>query len=108
MVPEPGRRLPAKVSPKRGNVRAGLAAGSLFHPSPLVVSPKSTPISLPIRLMGQVETVKYQVLDSMLLNEVQRQQKEVGDLRHQNPDLQERLARLEAAMASLPSEAGVQ
>ena len=38
---------------------------------------------------GQVETVKYQVLDSMLLNEVQRQQAEIKSL-------QERLARLEA------------
>jgi len=27
---------------------------------------------------GQIETVKYQVLDSMLLNEVQRQQAEIG------------------------------
>jgi hypothetical protein len=42
---------------------------------------------------GQVETVKYQVLDSMLLNEVQRQQKEIQSL-------QERLARMEAALAS--------
>jgi hypothetical protein len=39
---------------------------------------------------GQVESVKYQVLDSMLLNEVQR-------LNRENQNLQERLARLEAA-----------
>ncbi|MGD0213495.1 MAG: tail fiber domain-containing protein [Terriglobales bacterium] len=32
---------------------------------------------------GQIETVKYQVLDSMLLNELQRQQSEIGDLQDQ-------------------------
>jgi hypothetical protein len=32
---------------------------------------------------GQIETVKYQVLDSMLLNEVQRLEREVQDLRAQ-------------------------
>lgn len=41
---------------------------------------------------GQIETVKYQVLDSMLLNEVQRQQREIQAL-------QERLAKMEAALA---------
>ena len=49
---------------------------------------------------GQIETVKYQVLDSMLLNEVQRLNKE-------NQALQERLSRLEAAMASVANGAGV-
>ena len=39
---------------------------------------------------GQIETVKYQVLDSMLLNEVQR-------LERENQSLQQRLARLENA-----------
>jgi hypothetical protein len=29
---------------------------------------------------GQIETVKYQVLDSMLLNEVQRLEKRIGEL----------------------------
>ena len=43
---------------------------------------------------GQVETVKYQVLDAMLLNEVQRQQAEIRAL-------QERLAKMEAALASM-------
>jgi hypothetical protein len=38
---------------------------------------------------GQIETVKYQVLDSMLLNEVQRQEKEIRELK-------ERIARLES------------
>jgi hypothetical protein len=42
---------------------------------------------------GQAESVKYQVLDSMLLNEVQRQQTEIKTL-------QERLAKLEAALES--------
>jgi hypothetical protein len=50
---------------------------------------------------GQIETVKYQILDSMLLNEVQRLNKE-------NQALQERLSRLEAVMASVASGAGVQ
>jgi hypothetical protein len=50
---------------------------------------------------GLIETVKYQVLDSMLLNEVQRLNKE-------NQALQERLSRLEAVMASVTSGAGVQ
>jgi len=42
---------------------------------------------------GQIETVKYQVLDSMLLNEVQRQQEEIRSLK-------ERLARLESLLLS--------
>ena len=46
---------------------------------------------------GQIETVKYQVLDSLLLNEVQR-------LDQDNRRLEERLARLEAALASLSAE----
>jgi predicted ribosome quality control (RQC) complex YloA/Tae2 family protein len=71
---------------------------------------------------GQIETVKYQVLDSMLLNEVQRQQREIrsqqehvqrledelSDARQQNQALQQRLSRLEAAMASVANGAGVQ
>ncbi len=40
---------------------------------------------------GQIETVKYQVLDSMLLNEVQRQQDQIRSL-------EQRLAKLEAAL----------
>ena len=43
---------------------------------------------------GQVETVKYQLLDSMLLNEVQKQQAEIKDLK-------ERLAKMEAALAAV-------
>lgn len=43
---------------------------------------------------GQIETVKYQVLDSMLLNEVQRQQAEIQEL-------EKRLKRLEAQLAAV-------
>ncbi len=47
---------------------------------------------------GQIETVKYQVLDAMLLNEVQQQQAQIRALVQQNQDLQHRLAALEAAL----------
>ncbi len=47
---------------------------------------------------GQIETVKYQLLDPMLLNEVQRQQAEIREL-------QERLSKMEAALASLSQAA---
>jgi hypothetical protein len=50
---------------------------------------------------GQMETVKYQVLDSMLLNEVQRQQAEIRDQRDAIRDLQERLNKMEAALAAM-------
>jgi hypothetical protein len=49
---------------------------------------------------GQIETVKYQVLDSMLLNEVQRLAQQLDEQRQLNQSLQERLAKLEAALAS--------
>jgi hypothetical protein len=66
---------------------------------------------------GQIETVKYQVLPSMLLNEVQRQelkirgmQQQIDEQRKQNDEqrlqnmlLQERLAKLEATLASVSS-----
>ena len=47
---------------------------------------------------GQIETVKYQVLDAMLLNEVQRLQAEIRAVVQQNTDLRERLSALEAAI----------
>ena len=50
---------------------------------------------------GRIETVKYQVLDSMLLNEVQRQQTEIRGLEQQNRSLQERLEKLETVLTSL-------
>jgi hypothetical protein len=43
---------------------------------------------------GQVEAVKYQLLDPMLLNEVQRQHAEIREL-------QERLSKMEAALAAV-------
>jgi len=49
---------------------------------------------------GEIETVKYQVLDSMLLNEVQRQQAEIRRL-------EDRLAKLEAILSSTPAASGV-
>jgi hypothetical protein len=64
---------------------------------------------------GQIETVKYQVLDSMLLNEAQRQERTIHTLEQQlaqehqrNVALEDRLSRLEAAMASVANGAGVQ
>jgi hypothetical protein len=57
---------------------------------------------------GLIETVKYQVLGPMLLNGVQFQQAEIRRLKEEiaqqqqeNESLQERLARIEAALASL-------
>jgi hypothetical protein len=41
---------------------------------------------------GQIETVKYQLLDSMLLNEVQRQQTEIQDLRRRTEQLEALIA----------------
>jgi hypothetical protein len=49
---------------------------------------------------GQIETVKYQVLDSMLLNEVQRLAQQLEEQRKENQSLQKRLAKLETALAS--------
>jgi hypothetical protein len=56
---------------------------------------------------GQIETVKYQVLDWMLLNELQMQQERIRGLEQQiseerqlNQTLLQRLTRLEAAMSS--------
>jgi hypothetical protein len=43
---------------------------------------------------GQIETVKYQVLDSMLLNEVQHQQAEIRKL-------EDRIIQLEGVLQSL-------
>jgi hypothetical protein len=44
----------------------------------------------------------------MLLNEIQRQQKEITGLRDENQSLQERLVRLEAAMEKIATGAGSQ
>jgi len=47
---------------------------------------------------GQIETVKYQVLDSMLLNEMQKQNNTIAAQKEQIRSLEERLARVEAAL----------
>ncbi len=50
---------------------------------------------------GQIETVKYQLLDPMLLNEVQRQQAEIRDL-------QERLNKMDTLLAAIVHAPGSQ
>lgn len=55
---------------------------------------------------GQIETVKYQVVDSMLLNEVQRQQAEIRSQSGEIRSLQERLEKIEATIT--PSQAAEQ
>jgi hypothetical protein len=47
---------------------------------------------------GQIETVKYQVLDSMLLNEMQKQNATITAQREQIRSLEERLAKVEAVL----------
>jgi hypothetical protein len=63
---------------------------------------------------GQIETVKYQLLDSMLLNEVQRQEANISRLeqkaeeqRQKRESLLERLAKLEADLTAASGEAKV-
>ena len=60
---------------------------------------------------GQIETVKYQVLDSMLLNEAQRQHAEnvrqddqIRTLEQQVKEQQERMAKLESALAAISDQ----
>jgi hypothetical protein len=48
---------------------------------------------------GQIETVKYQVLDSLLLNELQKQNATIAAQKEQIRSLEERLARVEAALS---------
>jgi len=57
---------------------------------------------------GQIETVKYQALDSMLLNEVQRQERVIVAQKDEIRILEDRLSRVEAAMASVATSEGVQ
>jgi hypothetical protein len=47
---------------------------------------------------GQIETVKYQLLDSMLLNELQKQNTTIAAQKEQIHSLEERLAKVEAAL----------
>ncbi|HTQ57142.1 MAG TPA: tail fiber domain-containing protein [Bryobacteraceae bacterium] len=49
---------------------------------------------------GQVETVKYQLLDPMLLNELQKEHATIKAQQEQIRSLEERLARLEAALGT--------
>jgi hypothetical protein len=48
---------------------------------------------------GQIETVKYQVLDSMLLNELQKQNATITAQKEQIRSLEDRLAKVEAALS---------
>ncbi|HLY18991.1 MAG TPA: tail fiber domain-containing protein [Bryobacteraceae bacterium] len=48
---------------------------------------------------GQIETVKYQLLDPMLLNELQKQNATITAQKEQIRTLEERLARIEAALS---------
>jgi hypothetical protein len=48
---------------------------------------------------GQIETVKYQMLDSMLLNELQKQNTTITAQKEQIRSLEERLAKVEAALS---------
>jgi hypothetical protein len=50
---------------------------------------------------GQLETVKYQVLDSMLLNEVQKQQGLIRQQQTEIDGLKEKLEKVEASLASI-------
>lgn len=64
---------------------------------------------------GQIESVKYQVLDSMLLNEIQRehaqitrQNDQIRALEQQLKEQQERMAKLESALAAISDPSKVQ
>jgi len=48
---------------------------------------------------GQIESIKYQMLDSLLLNELQKQLKAMHDLAAQNRELETRVATLELILS---------
>jgi hypothetical protein len=48
---------------------------------------------------GQIETVRYQLLDPMLLNELQKQHATISVQQEQIRSLEERLAKIEAALS---------
>ncbi len=54
---------------------------------------------------GQIESVKYQVLDSMLLNELQKQAEKIRQQAEQNRSLENRLAALEALLSKTAAPA---
>lgn len=53
---------------------------------------------------GQIETVKYQVLTPMLLNELQRQEKELNAQRAEIEALREQISELKSAITSAAVE----
>jgi hypothetical protein len=53
---------------------------------------------------GQVDTVMYQFLAPMLLNEVQKQHRQLQDERQENVALRTRLERLEKVVAELKGQ----
>jgi hypothetical protein len=57
---------------------------------------------------GKIQTVRYLTLISMLLNELQKQAREIGDLKanqeHQRVAIEQRLATLERALAAKTSD----
>jgi hypothetical protein len=55
---------------------------------------------------GQIETVKYQLLDPMLLNELQKQNTTIAAQAQQISSLEGRMAKLEAALERTASAAG--
>jgi predicted ArsR family transcriptional regulator len=61
-------------------------------------SPKVYPDLVARSADGRIETVKYQVLDSMLLNEVQRQNAQLAAQKEEIRSPQQRLARLESLL----------
>ena len=79
------------ASMDRGPMQYGLIAEEVAEVYPDLVAHSAD---------GQIETVKYQVLDAMLLNELQQQQAQIRALVRQNDDLQRRLAALESALAA--------
>jgi hypothetical protein len=57
---------------------------------------------------GQVESVRYQLLDPMLLNELQKQHATIAAQKEQIRSLEERLARIEAMLTTGASGAAAQ
>jgi hypothetical protein len=49
---------------------------------------------------GQIESVRYQLLDPMLLNELQKQHVTIQTQKEQIRSLEDRLARIEAALGT--------
>jgi trimeric autotransporter adhesin len=54
---------------------------------------------------GQIETVKYQVLDTMLLNELQKENATIKAQKKEIRSLEQRLARVEAIIEGMPATA---